>query len=127
MRSSRMRNEPIVYTHQNFKTKTALLTAFATGERLTAFQPGPFGDGAPKDGTICLEGPHYPAPHRWYASATLRDSVIVMVDGKTAAQVAARLAKAKGWGEMPPKAKAKAKDVAVMPDGLIVRRGKRTP
>ena len=26
-----------------------------------------------------LEGPHFPEPHRWYAQATVKDSVIVSV------------------------------------------------
>ena len=43
------------------------------------FQPGPFGGNEPRDGTLYFEGPHYPAPHRWYAQATAKDGVIVKV------------------------------------------------
>lgn len=46
---------------------------------VTIFQPGPFGGNEPKDGTTYLEGPHYPEPHRWYASATIKDGVVVKV------------------------------------------------
>lgn len=68
-----------MYTSTNFKTKKALKEAVTRGERVTYFQPGPFGGEEPKDGTIYLEGPHYPEPHRWYAQATAKDGVVVKV------------------------------------------------
>lgn len=68
-----------MYTHQNFKTKKALKTAVLNGEKITVYQPGPFGGDEPKDGTVYLEGPHYPAAHTWYASATLKDGIIVKI------------------------------------------------
>lgn len=68
-----------MYTRQNFKTKKALREAVASGERVTYYQPGPFGGNEPRDGTIYLEGPHYPAAHTWYAEATVKDGVIVKV------------------------------------------------
>lgn len=43
------------------------------------YQPGPFGGNEPRDGTFCCEGPHYPEPHRWYATCTAKDGVIVKV------------------------------------------------
>ena len=68
-----------MYTRQNFKTKKALREAVASGERVTYYQPGPFGGNEPRDGTVYLEGPHYPAAHTWYAEATVKDGVIVKV------------------------------------------------
>lgn len=68
-----------MYTTTNFKTKKALKEALAAGRKLTYFQPGPFGGNEPKDGTIYLEGPHYPEPHKWYAQAEVKDRVIVKV------------------------------------------------
>ncbi len=68
-----------MYTDRNFKSKKALKEAVAKGERVTYYQPGPFGPSAPRDGTIYLEGPHYPAPHSWYARAEVKDGVIVKV------------------------------------------------
>jgi hypothetical protein len=68
-----------MYTHTNFKSKKALKEAVAAGERVTFFQPGPFGGDEPTDGTIYLEGPHFPEAHRWYAQATVRDGAIVSV------------------------------------------------
>ena len=43
------------------------------------YQPGPFGGNEPLNGTFCCEGPHYPQPHRWYATCTAKDGVIVKV------------------------------------------------
>lgn len=68
-----------MYTSQNFKTKKALKEAIAKGEKISVFQPGPFGGNPPQSGTVTLEGPHYPEPHRWYAQATLADGYIVKV------------------------------------------------
>jgi len=68
-----------MYTDRNFKTKKALKEAVESGEKITYYQPGPFGGNEPRDGTITLEGPHYPEPHRWYAQATVKDGYIVKV------------------------------------------------
>jgi len=68
-----------MYTDTNYKTKKLLKEAVAAGKRVTYYQPGPFGGNEPADGTITLEGPHYPAAHTWYAQATVKDGVIVKV------------------------------------------------
>lgn len=67
-----------MYTHRNFKTKKALKEAVALGG-VTYFQPGPFGGNEPQSGTFCVEGPHYPEPHRWYATCRAENGVIVSV------------------------------------------------
>lgn len=68
-----------MYTDRNFKTKKQLKEAVANGERVTYYQPGPFGGNEPMDGTIFCEGPHYPEPHRWYAQCEVKDGIIVKV------------------------------------------------
>lgn len=68
-----------MYTTRNFKTKKALKLAVQNGEQVTYYQPGPFGGNEPKDGRVCIEGPHYPEPHRWYASCEVRNGVIINV------------------------------------------------
>ena len=68
-----------MYTTINFKTKKALKEAVANGEKITYYQPGPFGGNEPTDGTICVEGPHYPEPHRWYAECKVAGGYIVGV------------------------------------------------
>jgi hypothetical protein len=68
-----------MYTRINYNTKKALKEAVKNGDKVKYFQPGPFGGNEPKDGTFCVEGPHYPEPHRWYAECTAKDGVIVKV------------------------------------------------
>ena len=80
-----------MYTSRNFKTKKALKEAVAAylaispidgqrhGRSVTYYQPGPFGGNEPRDGSFCLEGPHYPEAHKWYAQATAKDGVIIAV------------------------------------------------
>jgi hypothetical protein len=66
-----------MYTTKNFKSKKALKEAVAAGETVTLFAPGL---GTPKDnGTEFVEGPHYPAPHSWYAQVTVLDGKVVKV------------------------------------------------
>lgn len=69
----------MAYTDINFKTKKALKEAVERGERITVHQPGGFFPDPPPNGTVYLEGPHYPEPHRWYASAVLENGVVVKV------------------------------------------------
>ena len=66
-----------MYTTINFKTKKALVTALKEGQEITCFSPGPFP--CPTEGPITLEGPHYPAPHRWYASGVMKDGILIKV------------------------------------------------
>lgn len=68
-----------MYTEENFKTKKALKEAITSGRKIRIFQPGPFGGNEPKDGRVTLEGPHYPAPHTWYATGILKDGVLIKV------------------------------------------------
>lgn len=68
-----------MYTIYNFKSKKELKAAVAAGKRVGYFQPGPFGGSVPLDGTIFLEGPHYPEPHKWYAEAVVSHGYIIRV------------------------------------------------
>ena len=66
-----------MYTDTNYKTKKSLKEAVAAGKRVTYHQPG-VGD-RPDNGTIYLEGPHFPAAHTWYAQAVVKDGAIIKV------------------------------------------------
>jgi hypothetical protein len=63
----------MAYTATNFKTKKALKEAIADGRKITVFQPGGLFPDPPFPGTCCIEGPHFPKPHKWYAQVTLND------------------------------------------------------
>jgi hypothetical protein len=67
----------MAYVSPNFKTKKALKEALAKGENVRVFQPS-LGE-VPDNGVTFLEGPHYPEPHKWYASATMKDGKLVKV------------------------------------------------
>lgn len=67
-----------MYSVKNYKTKKELIADFKAGEPIEVYQPGGFFEG-PKDGSVCIEGPHYPQPHRWYASATIENGMITSV------------------------------------------------
>ena len=67
----------MAYVSPNFTSKKALRDALAAGKAIDVFQPG-LGS-VPTNGTIALEGPHYPKPHRWYAVGTMADGKLVKV------------------------------------------------
>lgn len=66
-----------MYCERNFKTKKELKSAVEAGEQIGVFSPGPFP--AKTEGPASVEGPHYPQPHRWYASVTLVNGIITKV------------------------------------------------
>lgn len=68
-----------MYTTHNFKTKKAFKAAVLAGEKVSFFQPGPFGGNESKNGTVFIEGPYYPAAHTWYAECQAKDGYIVKV------------------------------------------------
>ena len=71
-----------MYTDTDYKSRKAVVADVAAGKKVYCYQPGPFGPAA-RDGSCGLEGPHYPKPHSWYASAVLKDGYIVEItDGK---------------------------------------------
>jgi hypothetical protein len=71
----------MAYTTINFKTKKALKDAVAAGKNCTVFQPGGFFPDPTFPGSCCVEGPHFPEPHRWYARVKLDETgKIVKVD-----------------------------------------------
>lgn len=68
------------YVSGNPKTKKALKEMLASGKSPRVFQPG-LGT-IPDNGTVYLEGPHYPAPHTWYATGTMENGKLVKVDNQ---------------------------------------------
>lgn len=67
----------MAYTDQNFQTKKALKDALASGKKVTVYQPNNmFDTKVPFNGTVYLEGPHYPQPHKWYVVGTMKDGYL---------------------------------------------------
>ena len=66
-----------MYTDTDFKTKKAFKEAVAAGKEVRLYAPGL---GTPVvNGRDTVEGPHYPAPHTWYASVVMHEGVVVKV------------------------------------------------
>ena len=65
-----------MYTDINYKTKKALKEDLSQGKEITVYQPNAMFP-SQRDGTIGLEGPHYPQPHKWYASCQIKDGIII--------------------------------------------------
>ena len=66
-----------MYASGNPKTKAELKRAVKANLGPLVFSPGPWP--APTDGRTCIEGPHYPRPHRWYAEVQIEGGRIVKV------------------------------------------------
>lgn len=73
----------MAYTVTNFKTKKALKEAVAGSKEgwkeVRCYQPGLGPDLSNFTGKVCLEGPHWPKPHSWYAEAELINGIVVKV------------------------------------------------
>lgn len=70
-----------MYISPNLSSKAAIKRAIKAGDTLTVFQPNrmAFHPPTPTNGTVTVEGPHYPKPHRWYGQATLKDGKVVAI------------------------------------------------
>lgn len=84
----------MAYTVTNFKTKKALkecliryheeiadndVRGHAQRHEIKCYNPGLGPDLSNYTGKVCLEGPHYPAAHTWYAEAELVNGIVVKV------------------------------------------------
>jgi len=67
------------YTSINFKSKKAVKEAIANNQIVTCYNPGLGGDLSNYTGTVFLEGPHYPQPHRWYAQGKMIEGKLVKI------------------------------------------------
>ena len=68
----------MAYVDPDYKTKKLFKAAVLAGEKHYPYNPsGMFP--TKTDETTSVEGPHYPEPHKWYASVVVRDGVVVSV------------------------------------------------
>ena len=67
----------MAYVSPNYKSKKQLKDDLAIGREIIVYQPE-LGT-VPRDGSISLEGPHYPEFHRWYATGTMQNGKLVKV------------------------------------------------
>ena len=69
----------MAYTIKDYKSKAELKRDLAAGTVVRCYQPGLGPDLSSYTGTIRLEGPHYPKPHRWYGQAQMVDGKLVSI------------------------------------------------
>jgi hypothetical protein len=67
----------MAYTDIDFASKVAVKRALVEGKRVTVYQPG-IGT-VPENGTVDLEGPHYPKPHKWYGTGKMVNGLLVEI------------------------------------------------
>jgi hypothetical protein len=70
-----------MYASKDFKTKKAFKEAIAAGKKITVYEPNSDLTGAvvPQNGKVAIEGPHFPASHTWWATATLKSGYVIKV------------------------------------------------
>lgn len=68
------------YVDPDYKSKKEFKAAVERGIDHRTYNPsGMFTP--PQQGPDTIEGPHYPKPHRWYASVKVKDGIVVKVLG----------------------------------------------
>lgn len=68
----------MAYIAGNPKSKAELKRWLAAGKSPRVYDVGIQPD-PPRDGIVDLEGPHYPAPHTWYGTGTMKNGLLVEV------------------------------------------------
>lgn len=71
----------MAYCDTNYKTKRAMKEDFKNGVQINVHQPGGVFTPEVENGRIAIEGPHYPKPHRWYASVEVLGGKIIKIYG----------------------------------------------
>jgi len=68
------------YVNPDYKTKKEFKKAVTDGIKHLTYNPsGMFP--TPQNGTDIIEGPHYPQPHRWYATVVIEHGFVTKVKG----------------------------------------------
>lgn len=71
-----------MYIDTNPKSKAQIKRDLAAGVTMRVFQPNCMFGEVTNDmvnGTVTVEGPHYPQPHRWYGQATVKNGIVVAI------------------------------------------------
>lgn len=68
----------MAYVDPDFKSKKEFKAAVAAGAVLATYNPSGLFP-TTQNGRTVIEGPHYPKPHKWYASVEVANGVVVKV------------------------------------------------
>jgi hypothetical protein len=66
-----------MYCSTNYQTKKAMVEDVKNGVAVRVVSNSPFNNQT--EGTVCLEGPHYPQAHKWYATVFIKEGFVVKV------------------------------------------------
>lgn len=67
----------IAYVDPNYTTKKEFIAAIKAGKQHTTYNPsGMFP--TTQNGNDVIEGPHYPKPHKWYASVVVKEGIVII-------------------------------------------------
>ena len=66
------------YVDPNYKTKKAFKEAVVAGYEHRTYNPSGLFPPV-QNGSDVVEGPHYPKPHKWYASVIVKNGVVTEV------------------------------------------------
>ena len=67
------------YTTKDFPSKKEIKEALARGEVITCYQPGLGPSLSNWTGSVTIEGPHFPKPHRFYATGMMKNGQLVSI------------------------------------------------
>ena len=67
------------YVDPNYVSKKEFKEAVIKGGEHRTYNPSGLFP-TPQNGTDLIEGPHYPKPHRWYASVSVVNGIVVKVN-----------------------------------------------
>ena len=68
----------MAYCTTNYKSKKQFKEAVAAGVKVGVWQPNFMGSTTVYGETVCVEGPHSPKPHSWYATVKVDDQGVVV-------------------------------------------------
>lgn len=68
----------MAYVDRDYKTKKEFKLAVESGSRPSTYNPSGMFQTV-QNGRDTIEGPHYPKPHKWYATVQVENGVVVKV------------------------------------------------
>jgi hypothetical protein len=68
------------YVNPDYASKKEFKAAVARGVQHRTYNPSGMFE-TPQQGSDTIEGPHYPKPHRWYASVEVKGGLVTKVTG----------------------------------------------
>ena len=68
-----------MYITPNYKSKAAANRAIKAGVQVRLLSNSPFDKELLRNGSECVEGPHFPKPHIWYGQAIVKNGIVIKI------------------------------------------------